>query len=124
MTRDDVARLFDFTGSTAVITGGAGVLGGEIARVLAACNANIAILDRDTALGEKVISGFEAGGGRHRAFAGDVLQKAVIEETARAIIREFGLSISWSTARAGTTRARPRRLNSGSSTCQRRRSDS
>jgi NAD(P)-dependent dehydrogenase (short-subunit alcohol dehydrogenase family) len=90
MTRDDVARLFDFTGRTAVITGGAGVLGGEIARVLAACNANIAILDRDAALGEKVISRFEASGGRHRAFAGDVLKKAVIEETARTIIQEFG----------------------------------
>ncbi len=90
MTRDDVARLFDFTGRTVVITGGAGVLGGEIARTLAACNANVAILDRDTDLGDKVISRFDAGGGRHRAFAGDVLKKATMEETARTILGEFG----------------------------------
>ncbi|MCP4165047.1 MAG: SDR family oxidoreductase [Chloroflexi bacterium] len=36
-----------FHGHTSVITGGAGALGGQIANALAACGANIAILDRN-----------------------------------------------------------------------------
>ena len=36
----------DFTGRTMVVTGGAGVLGGEIACSLVACGARVAILDK------------------------------------------------------------------------------
>ena len=37
-------KAFDFTGQTVVITGGAGVLGGEMAGALTACGAQVAIL--------------------------------------------------------------------------------
>jgi FlaA1/EpsC-like NDP-sugar epimerase len=47
MEPNDISRAYDFTGRTIAITGGGGVLCSELARVLAACNANVVILDRD-----------------------------------------------------------------------------
>ncbi|MEJ2007188.1 MAG: SDR family NAD(P)-dependent oxidoreductase, partial [Acidobacteriota bacterium] len=45
MDLEELSRMYDFTGQTVVVTGGAGVLGGEIARALVGCGANVAILD-------------------------------------------------------------------------------
>ena len=55
MNLSDLSKLYDFTGRTAVITGGAGVLGSEMARALAGCNANVVILGRDQKLAQKVV---------------------------------------------------------------------
>ena len=41
----ELTKMYDFTGKTVAITGGAGVLGGEIAHALAGCGAKVAILD-------------------------------------------------------------------------------
>ena len=41
----ELTRMYDFTGKTVAITGGAGVLGGEMAGALAGCGAKVAILD-------------------------------------------------------------------------------
>jgi NAD(P)-dependent dehydrogenase (short-subunit alcohol dehydrogenase family) len=42
-----ITQLYDFSGRTVAITGGAGVLASEIACALVGCNANVVILDRD-----------------------------------------------------------------------------
>ena len=43
----ELNRLYDFTGKTVVVTGGTGILGGELACALVGCGANVAILDRN-----------------------------------------------------------------------------
>ena len=53
MNLQEITQAYDFTGKTAVITGGGGVLCGEMARCLAGCNANIVILDRDMTAGRE-----------------------------------------------------------------------
>ena len=47
MNLEQLTRLYDFTGRTVAITGGTGVLGGEMACALAGCGANVAMLDRN-----------------------------------------------------------------------------
>ena len=65
---DELRALYDFAGRTAVMTGGTGVLGAEMARALAACNANVVLLARNVARAEETIATFpKAGKGRHLA---------------------------------------------------------
>ena len=47
MNLDELRSLYDFTGRTVLITGGAGVLGAGIAHGLLGCHANVVILNRD-----------------------------------------------------------------------------
>ena len=47
MILKQIAEWYDFSGRTAVVTGGTGVLGGAIATALAATGANVAILARN-----------------------------------------------------------------------------
>ncbi len=82
--------MYDFTGKTAVITGGGGVLCGEMARGLAGCNANIALLDRDVSLGEKVLATLSGTKGKHKVIFIDVLDKVKVQEAADQTISEFG----------------------------------
>ena len=51
----DLTKMYDFTGKTVAITGGAGVLGGEIAGALAGCGASVAILDMNAEAGKALI---------------------------------------------------------------------
>ena len=82
--------MYDFTGKTAVITGGGGVLCGEMARGLAGCNANIALLDRDVSLGEKVLATLSGTKGKHKVIFIDVLDKVKVQEAADRTFSEFG----------------------------------
>ncbi len=82
--------MYDFTGRTVLVTGGAGVLGGEIACALVGCGANVAILDRDQALAERQIHRFPPSRGRAIVVYGDVLQAAVLETAVAAVEQEFG----------------------------------
>lgn len=90
MNLEEVTQLYDFTGKSVVITGGAGVIGGEIACALVGCNANVAILDRDIELAEKLVHRFETNRGRYVVVYGNVLQKQSLEQAGREIVREFG----------------------------------
>ncbi len=93
MDLQELTKLYDFTGKTIVLTGGAGVLGGEMACALVGCNANVAILDRDMALAEKLlhrIEMMEGVGGRAAIVYGDVLQRDTLVQAEQAIRSEFG----------------------------------
>jgi len=88
-----INQNYDFSGRTIVITGGGGVLGGEIAAALAGCHANIAILDRDMRLAERAAQRIaELPGVQARAVAidADVLDKASLIEAEARIRAEFG----------------------------------
>ncbi len=65
--------MYDFTGKTVAITGGAGILGGEIAHALAGCGAKVAILDVNAEAGKTLIEGFGERGKQLKFFKCDVL---------------------------------------------------
>ena len=83
-------RAYDFTGKTMAVTGGGGVLCGELARALAGCNANVVILDRDVELAGKALATLSGTQGRHQAMFVDVLDRAAIEKAAAAILADYG----------------------------------
>lgn len=90
MNLDELTRLYDFTGKSVVITGAAGVLGGEMACALVGCGANVTILDRDPALAEKLITRLPKSTGRAVIVYADVLQKDTLAQALEIVVREFG----------------------------------
>lgn len=91
MNLESLTQWYDFSGKTAVITGGAGVLGGEIACALVGCKANVVLLDRDQTLAEKVMERFPSqAGGRAIRVYGDVLNREALLAARDAITAEFG----------------------------------
>jgi NAD(P)-dependent dehydrogenase (short-subunit alcohol dehydrogenase family) len=81
---------YDFTGKTIAVTGGGGVLCGELARALAACHANVVVLDRDLGLAGKTVALLEGTTGRHQARFIDVLDKAAIDQAVAAVLADYG----------------------------------
>ena len=81
---------YDFAGRTIAITGGGGVLCGEMARALAACQANVVVLDRDVGLAEKTLATLVGTKGNHNAVFIDVLDKVAIQKAADGIVAEYG----------------------------------
>jgi NAD(P)-dependent dehydrogenase (short-subunit alcohol dehydrogenase family) len=91
MDLNRLQSLYDFTGRTALVTGGAGVLGSEIACALVGCNANVVILDRDVELAEKAIERFpKVVKGRAVRVYGDVIRLEALLQANRTISAEFG----------------------------------
>jgi NAD(P)-dependent dehydrogenase (short-subunit alcohol dehydrogenase family) len=92
MDLQSITQLYDFTGRTVVITGGAGVLASEIACALVGCNANVVILDRDMHLAEKVIERFPGNTKGHgmRVYA-DVLDSESLWQALETVRAEFGV---------------------------------
>jgi len=89
MNLQEFSKQYDFTGKTVIITGGAGVLGGEMACALVGCNANVVILDRDPALADQVVRRFD-NNAKYLVVKGDVLNKESLEQAAAEIIKHFG----------------------------------
>ena len=54
MNIKELTKFYNFADKTVVVTGGTGVLGGEIAAALAGCNANVAVCDLNTKLSSKL----------------------------------------------------------------------
>ena len=86
--------LYDFNGRTAVLTGGTGVLGAEMARALASCGADVVLLGRNVARAEQVIATFpkspSRSSGKHLALAADVLDRPALDEACRRVVGERG----------------------------------
>ncbi|MFN2116376.1 MAG: SDR family oxidoreductase [Candidatus Promineifilaceae bacterium] len=90
MNFQDVMRWYDYSGKTVVITGGTGVLGGEMACALVGCGANVAVLDRNPNLPEALKKPMDAGPGKYMVVYGDVLVRERLEEAADKIHAAFG----------------------------------
>jgi NAD(P)-dependent dehydrogenase (short-subunit alcohol dehydrogenase family) len=90
MNLQEITKAYDFSGKTVAITGGGGVLCGEMARCLAGCNANVVILDRDVSLGEKVLESLKGTKGKHSVFYIDVLDKTKVQEAADKAVAAYG----------------------------------
>jgi NAD(P)-dependent dehydrogenase (short-subunit alcohol dehydrogenase family) len=85
-----MTKLFDITGNVIAITGGGGILCGEMARALGAAGARVAVLDLFEAAAAKVSDQINAEGGRAIAVACNVLDKASITAAKEKVLAEFG----------------------------------
>lgn len=83
-------RAYDFSAKTIAITGGGGVLCGELARALAGCHANVVILDRDVGLAEKTVASMSGTTGKHKAVLIDVLDKTAIQKAVDEVVAAYG----------------------------------
>ena len=90
MNLQELTQWYDFTEKTAVITGGTGVLGGEIACALVGCGANAAVMDRNPNLPENLKTPMDAGPGKYMVSYADVLQRDLLTEAAQKIRQAFG----------------------------------
>ena len=90
MDLTSLTKLYDFTGKTVVITGGTGVLGGEMACALAGCGADLAILDVHLEPGEAIKERVGGAANRVALFPGDVLNLEQLRKTAGDVIARFG----------------------------------
>ena len=91
MNLEKLTALYDFTDCTVLVTGGAGVLGGEIACALVGCNANVVILDRDQELAKRVIERFPTNvKGRAARVFGNVLEVETLHQAHETTKAEFG----------------------------------
>ena len=92
MNLADLTRLYDFTGHTVAITGGAGVLGGEMACALADLGANVVILDRDPALADRLKDRLNVCSGQALIVYGNVLERETLIKADEVIRAELGAS--------------------------------
>ncbi len=86
----ELTRMYDFTGLVAVVTCGAGVLGGEMASALAGCGAKVAILDLNIKPAEALIESLGEAGKRISLFQCDVLNRDSIAKATQDVIASLG----------------------------------
>jgi NAD(P)-dependent dehydrogenase (short-subunit alcohol dehydrogenase family) len=91
MNYAELARQYDFTGRTIVLTGAMGIIGGHIACALVGCGANVVMLDRnlDPAKGLLDLMGPDAAS-RAVAVGGDVLDVESLRRAADRVVEQFG----------------------------------
>ena len=93
MNLENLQSFYDFTDRTILVTGGAGVIGIEISRMLVECNANVIILSRNAERGEKSISEINKdtkSKGRAIYIHGDVLNMDTLHQANETIHSQFG----------------------------------
>ncbi len=84
------ANLFDFTGKTAVVTGGGNGIGQGVACALARCGAKVAVLDRDAAAAQATCDHIADQGGVAWAHAVDVTQAQEVQDAMAAVHARTG----------------------------------
>ncbi len=92
MTTNPYTAAYDFSGKTIVITGGGGVLCGQMARALFACGANVALLDYNLQAAQRMADALQAtpGAGKALAVQGNVLDVNSIQAAVDLVLAEFG----------------------------------
>ena len=90
MNLEELVSQYDFSNRVVVVTGGAGILCGEMACTLTDCNASVAILDRAPEQAERYSPRLNRSGGRAMMLQGDVLDKNSLEQAAQRILAEWG----------------------------------
>jgi NAD(P)-dependent dehydrogenase (short-subunit alcohol dehydrogenase family) len=90
MENDYIQELYDFSGRTVAITGGAGVLCAALSYALASRGASVAVLDINQNAAESVAAGIRSAQGKAIGIACDVLDKVGLEKAAGQVIAAFG----------------------------------
>ncbi len=81
---------FDLKGRTAVVTGGAGLLGVEFCRTLAEAGAAVAVVDLNAAAAQKAASALATEGYQVRGFATDITKPGSVEALVTSVLSDFG----------------------------------
>jgi len=87
---EKLKQAYDFTGRAFVVTGGTGVLGGEIACALAQCGARLAIIHRTPESGRAFLERLGKHGENTALFRGDVQDGEALRQTSAEILQRFG----------------------------------
>jgi len=82
--------IFDLKGKIAIVTGGAGVLGGSISHSLVTAGVKVVILDIRKELVDQRVEELRAAGGECLGIVGSVLEMEELEIASQIIEREFG----------------------------------
>ena len=90
MDLEELTRMYDFTGRTVAITGGAGVLGGEIAQALVGCGANVAILDLNLDPAKRILELMGPRAGQVLTVRTNVLDRDSLRQASEAVLEKFG----------------------------------
>jgi NAD(P)-dependent dehydrogenase (short-subunit alcohol dehydrogenase family) len=90
MNLTELMKLYDFSRRSIAITGGAGILCGEIACTLVECGASVAILDKDIAPAERLKPRLEGAAGKAIVLEADVLNTPSLEKACQKVIEAFG----------------------------------
>jgi len=85
-----LARLYDFSGKTIVVTGGTGILGREMALALVGCGANVAILGRNMDAAKRILEQMGPRASQALAVQADVVNQESLREAAEAVKSRFG----------------------------------
>ena len=90
MDLTELTRMYDFTGRSVVITGGTGILGGDIACALVGCGANVALLDLNLAPAAQILERMGDRASRAMTVQANVLDVSSLREAARTILEQVG----------------------------------
>src|SRR5215469_13316842 len=82
--------IFEIQGQTAVITGGSGILGSVMARVLAQAGAKVAVLGLHEEKAKATASTIQSEGNQALGIACDVLDRASLEHALKQVAETFG----------------------------------
>ena len=84
-----LTEMYDFRGKTVAVTGGGGVLGADLARALAGCGAQVAILDLNLEAGQVVVDGLGDRSAQAAAFPCNVLNPESLRKAAKDVLMRF-----------------------------------
>ncbi|MEM7336693.1 MAG: SDR family oxidoreductase [Chloroflexota bacterium] len=90
MSRNLISEWYDFSGKTAVVTGGTGVLGSEMACALVDHGADVAILARKAKFSDSAKQRLENGKGQYVVVEADVLKRETLALALGKVIEAFG----------------------------------
>ena len=93
MNLEELETSYDFADRVVLVTGGTGVLGLEIVRMLVACNANVVSLSRDQERAARVVADSVKSvksRGRVLWVQGDVLAMDTLQQANQTVQAEFG----------------------------------
>lgn len=90
MQKNIMKKIFDIDNKIVIVTGGAGVLGAGICRMLASAGATVAILDINLNAAKNLSNEILEAGGKSIALSCNVLDKTSIEKCANEILNQFG----------------------------------
>lgn len=90
MNRDELMAMYDFTGKTFAVTGGAGVLAGGVVTTLASCGGNVMILDRNLTRVPEIKASLGPRADQVDAFQVDVMSRDSLTAASEAIKQRFG----------------------------------
>ena len=90
MDNSPFQKLYDISGKTAVVTGGAGVLCAVMCRALTQAGAKVAVLDLNPDAAEHLAAEIRSTGGEAISVVCNVLDKACIESSAQEVLAKFG----------------------------------